>query len=176
MAPSTTTAANNNKISSSSHQKIFLNMHRKRSMLKSLFTKISGLQPGALSKKRLQHISFPVKLLRTRFFIEQLTILLKTVPVAIPNDICKVYHQKGFVICFLRSTYERFMEFLIETYNKGFSCSWIFSASWALSNALFSFSSSKLTFFNSWWIFKMFWIVLDGNVKTSSYLNEQKIL
>ena len=82
-----------------------------------------------------------------RLLLEEPKILLKTVPIAIPNDISKGYYQNGFVICFLRSTYGRFMEFLIETYNKGFSCSWIFSASWALPNAYFSFSSSKLTFF-----------------------------
>ena len=40
-----------------------------------------------------------------------------------PNDISKVYYQKVSVICFLRSAYGRFMEFLIETLNKGFSCS-----------------------------------------------------
>ena len=46
------------------------------------------------------------------------TFLLKTVPTAIQNDISKGYYQKGFIICFLRSTYGRFVEFLIETYNK----------------------------------------------------------
>ena len=50
-------------------------------------------------------------------------------------DISKGYYQNRFVICYLRSTYGRFMEFLIETHNKGFSCSWTFSASWALPNA-----------------------------------------
>ena len=70
-----------------------------------------------------------------RLLLEEHKILLKTVPIAIPYDISKAYYQKGFVICFLRLTYGRFMEFLIETYNKGFSCSWIFSASWALPNA-----------------------------------------
>ena len=45
----------------------------------------------------------------------------KNVP--IPNDISKTFYQKGFVICFLRLSYGRFIEFLIETYNKGFSCS-----------------------------------------------------
>ena len=45
-----------------------------------------------------------------------------------PNDISKAYYQKGFVICFLRSTYGRLMDFLIEAYSKGFSCYWIFSA------------------------------------------------
>ena len=41
-------------------------------MPKSLFNKVSGLQPAALSKKRLQHRRFPVKLLRIRFFIKHL--------------------------------------------------------------------------------------------------------
>ena len=58
-----------------------------------------------------------------QLLLEGHKILLKTVPIASPNDISKAYYQKGFVICFLRSTYGRFMEFLIETYNKGFSCS-----------------------------------------------------
>ena len=58
-----------------------------------------------------------------QLLLEGHKILLKTVPIASPNDISKAYYKKGFVICFLRSTYGRFMEFLIETYNKGFSCS-----------------------------------------------------
>ena len=70
-----------------------------------------------------------------RLLLEDPKILLETVPIAIPNDISKGYYQNGFVICFLRSTCGRFMEFLIETCNKGFSCSWIFSASLALPNA-----------------------------------------
>ena len=53
---------NNNKISTDSHQ-LFQNIHRKRSVLKSLFNKVSGLQPAALSKKRLRHRRFPVNLL-----------------------------------------------------------------------------------------------------------------
>ena len=61
--------------------------------------------------------------------MEEHKILLKLVPIAIPNDISKAYNQKEFVICFLRLTYGRFMEFHIETYNKGFSCSRSFSAS-----------------------------------------------
>ena len=110
---------------------MFQNIHRKRSVLKSLFNKVSGLQPAALSKKRLRHRRFPVKLLGTYFFIEHLRTtasgraqdFTKNGQIAIPNDISKGYYQNGFVICFLRSTYGRFMEFLIETYNKGFSCS-----------------------------------------------------
>ena len=43
---------NNNKISSNSHE-VFRNIHRKKPLLKSLFNKVSGLQPAALSKKRL---------------------------------------------------------------------------------------------------------------------------
>ena len=129
--PPTTTASkkiistNNNKISSNSHEKVFRNIYRKRPVLKSLFNKVSGLQPAALLKKRLQHKCFPVKLSRTRFFIEHFrtTASGKAVPIAISNDISKAYYQKGFVICFLRSTYGRFVEFLIETYNKGFSYS-----------------------------------------------------
>ena len=70
---------NNNSIkkiistnNSNSHEKVFRNKYRKRPVLKSLFNKVSGLQPAALSKKRLHHRCFPVKLLRTRFFIEHL--------------------------------------------------------------------------------------------------------
>ena len=62
-----------------------------------------------------------------RLLLEEPKILLKTVPIAIPNIISKDYYQNEFFICFLRSTYGRFMEFLTETYNKGLSCSWIFS-------------------------------------------------
>ena len=70
-----------------------------------------------------------------RLLLQKHKVLLKTVPIVIPNDLSKAYYQKGFVICFLRSTCGRFMEFLVETYNKGFFGSWIFSASWALPNA-----------------------------------------
>ena len=45
---------------------------QKRPVLKSLFNKVSGLQSATLSKKRLRHMCFSVKLLRTRFFIEHL--------------------------------------------------------------------------------------------------------
>ena len=137
------TTNNNSKISTNSHQKVSRNIHSKIPVLKSSFNKVTGLQPAALSIKRLQYRCFLVKLLRARFLsntsgrllLEQHKILLKMVPIAIPNYICKAHYQKWFVICFLRSTYGRFMEFLIETYNKGFSCSWIFSASSALPNA-----------------------------------------
>ena len=46
-------STNNTKISSNSHEKVFGNIHRKRPVLKSHFNKVSGLQPPALSKKRL---------------------------------------------------------------------------------------------------------------------------
>ena len=54
-----------------------------------------SLQPAALSKKRLQHRYFPVKLLKTGFFIElvrraasrRAQDFTKTVPIPIPNDI-----------------------------------------------------------------------------------------
>ena len=41
---------NNNKISTNLHQKVFRNIHRKRPVLESLFNKVLGLQPTALSK------------------------------------------------------------------------------------------------------------------------------
>ena len=127
----------NNKISINSYQKVFRDIYRKRHVLRSLFSKVSGLQPAALSKERLRHRCFHTKLLRTRYFIEHLgrlfleehKILLKTVPIAIPNDISEVYYQEGFVICFLRETYCRFMDFLIETYKKKFSLFLNFSCS-----------------------------------------------
>ena len=102
---------NNNKISTNSHQKVFRNIHSKRPVLRYLFNKVSGLQPAALSMKRIQYRCFLVKLLRTRFLSnisgrllqEEHKILLKTVPNAIPNDISEAFNcQKGFVICFLR--------------------------------------------------------------------------
>ena len=145
-------------------------MHRKRYVVKSLFNKVSGLQPAVLSKKRLRNRFFHTKLLRTRYFIEHLgqlpleehRILLKTVPMAILNDISKAYYQKRFVVCFLRSTYGGFMEFLIETYKQRFFLFLNFSSS--LPNGQLHFSSCKRTFFQ---------ILL---AKTSSYVNEQKNL
>ena len=78
------------------------NIHRKRPVLKSLFNKVSGLQPAALSNKRPRHRRFPVKLLRTRFLsnisgwllLEEHKIFLKAVPITIHNDICEAYYQK----------------------------------------------------------------------------------
>ena len=46
--------------------------------------------------------------------LEEHKILLKTAPIAIPNDTSKACYQNGFVICFLTSTYGKFMEFLIS--------------------------------------------------------------
>ena len=43
----------NNKISTNSNQKAFRNIDKKGPARKSLFNKISGLQPAALSKRRL---------------------------------------------------------------------------------------------------------------------------
>ena len=56
-----------------------------------------------------------MKVLRTRFLsntsgrllLDEYKILLKTTPIAIPNDISKDNYQKGFAIWFLRSTYGR---------------------------------------------------------------------
>ena len=65
-----------------------------------------------------------MKPLRTRFFYrtppkdcfwkEALGRGQDTVLIAVPNDICKAYYQKGSVVCFLKSIYSRFVEFLIE--------------------------------------------------------------
>ena len=61
------------KISANKQQQKYVsNIHRKRSVLQCLFNKVSGLQPTALSKKRLRYWRFPVKLLGTHFFIEHL--------------------------------------------------------------------------------------------------------
>ena len=46
-------STNKNKISANSHQKVPRNIHRKRPVLSSFFNKGSGLQPAALSKKKL---------------------------------------------------------------------------------------------------------------------------
>ena len=60
------------KIINQQQQQISSNLHVAKSVLKSFFNKISGIQPAALSKKRLRHWCFPLKLLRTCFFIEHL--------------------------------------------------------------------------------------------------------
>ena len=91
---------------------------------------------------------------RTRFFIEHLRMIAfrraqdftKNGPNSNSNEISKAYYQKGFVICFLRSAYSRFMDFLIETYKQRFFL--LLNFSYSLPNSQFSFSSSKLTFFN----------------------------
>ena len=58
-----------------------------------------------------------MKLLRTRFLTEHLPTTASggMEEHATPNDISKAYNQKASVICFLGSTYGRFMEFLIGT-------------------------------------------------------------
>ena len=60
-APSTNNSikknsTNNNKISTISNQKVFQNIHKKRPVPKSLFNKVSGLQPAALSKMTPTHV------------------------------------------------------------------------------------------------------------------------
>ena len=85
---------------------------------KSLFDKVGGLQFTALSKNRVRNSCFHV--IKNTFFCRAPSddffwVLLKTVPIAIPNAISKNYYQKGFVICFVISTYGRFLEFPIET-------------------------------------------------------------
>ena len=55
--------------------KYFRNIHRKTTVLDSLFNKIAGLQACNFSKKSLQHRCFPVnneEFLKTTFFIEHL--------------------------------------------------------------------------------------------------------
>ena len=55
------------------------NIHRKTSVLESLFSKVVSLEAWNVIKKRLQHRCFPVniaKFLRTVFFIEYLRWLL----------------------------------------------------------------------------------------------------
>ena len=92
------------------------------------FIKKRDPDTGILFPNYWEHIFFTEHLRRTAWKSTM-------VPIAIPNDISKGYYQKGFVICFLRLIYGRFMEFIKETYSKCFSYSWIFSASWALQNA-----------------------------------------
>ena len=88
----------NNKISTSSHQKVFRNVYGKRPVLKSLFNEVSGPLPAALSKKRLQQRCFLVKSSNTsgRLLVEEHKILLKVDSIAIPNNISKAYYQKWF--------------------------------------------------------------------------------
>ena len=56
--------SNNNKISSDSSQ-VFQNIHRKRSVLKFIFNKVSGIQPAAFTIKRVRHKRFFIEHLRT---------------------------------------------------------------------------------------------------------------
>ena len=53
--------------------------HGKTPFLESLFSKVAGLKTGSFTKKRIQHICFPVKFVkfsRTLFFTEHLRWLL----------------------------------------------------------------------------------------------------
>ena len=75
--PATTVSTNYQPATTTKYQTIHIKRFfeiyfRKGRVLKSLFNKVSGLQPAALAKKRLRHSCFPVKLLRIRFFIEHL--------------------------------------------------------------------------------------------------------
>ena len=47
---------------------MFPNMHRKRPVLKSLFNKVSGLQPAALSKKQTPTQMFSREIIKNTFF------------------------------------------------------------------------------------------------------------
>ena len=146
--PTTTTASKKYQAKTTKYQAIHINcfkIYTGKDLCCRIFLKKLQVFSLQLYQKRDSEIQpFSCEFIMNTFFLsntsgrlllEKPTILLKTVPIAIPNDISKGYYQNGFAICFLRSNYGRFMEFLIETYNKGFSCSWIFSASWALPNA-----------------------------------------
>ena len=65
-------------------------------MLKSLFSKVAGLQACIFLKKRPQHMCFPVsiaKFLRAAFSVEHLWLVLYKTPVAaseIPLDTSEI--------------------------------------------------------------------------------------
>ena len=97
-------SSNNNKISTNPNQKMFQNLHRERPGLKPLLNKISRLQ---LFQKEAPKQMFSCEITKNTFFYRTTVFLLKerksvlkTFPIAIPNDISKTYYQKGFVICF----------------------------------------------------------------------------
>ena len=103
-------------------------------MLKSLFNEVAGLQSTALSKKILRQRCFSCEFfLRTSFFFEHLQAnasgraqgFTKNGPYSNSyNDFCNAcLLSKRVRICFLRAIYSRFMEFLIESFNKAFVCS-----------------------------------------------------
>ena len=66
----------------------FRNIHRKTSMLESVFNKVEGLKTCDFIKMRLQHTCFPVntaKFLRTTFFTEHLrTTASENFPKVVP--------------------------------------------------------------------------------------------
>ena len=146
-APAATKSSKNYQPKTAKYQAIYIRRCFKifigKELCWSLFLMEFQVFSCSFIKKKTPTQVLSFQLLRTYFFyrtppddcLEEHKILLKMVPIAIPNDISKVYNQKGSVICFLRSIYGRFMEFITETYSKGISCSWIFSASWALQNA-----------------------------------------
>ena len=135
--PTTTTSkniTNNNKISTKSIRRCFEIDTKKYLYWNLSLTKSQVFSLQLYQKKRLRYRCFPFKLLRTRFFVEHLRTTASaraqdsTKKGPNSNDISKVYCPKRFVACFLRSTYSRFVEFRIGTYNKFFSCSIIFPA------------------------------------------------
>ena len=58
---------NNNKISTNLHQKVFGNIRMKRPVLESLFNKVLGLQPIALSKRGSDTV-FSCAVIKNTFF------------------------------------------------------------------------------------------------------------
>ena len=58
---------NNNKISTNLHQKVFGNIRMKRPVLESLFNKVLGLQPTALSKRGSDTV-FSCAVIKNTFF------------------------------------------------------------------------------------------------------------
>ena len=109
--------------------------------------------------------------------LEEYWILPKTGPIAIAKNIY-IYtgnYQKEFVVmfffvCFVfwRSTYGRFVDIFVETFNNGFSCFWILSVYWALPNVKKQLFLKKNIFLSivAREIPKMFWIILEGTIKT----------
>ena len=108
-------STNNNKISTKSHKKIFRNIHRKKPVLKS--------STCNFIKKETPEKVFSCEIVKKTFFSsntsERLLLEEHKLPQFLSYHISKGYYQKGFMICFFRSAYGRFMESLIETYNKG---------------------------------------------------------
>ena len=138
-------------------------MYTKRSASESLFNKVADLQSRPLSKR---HSGTGVFLWTLQKFSEHLqtTASERALNFTTKGPCCYCWQhfeiqlsKEVRTLCFLRSALGRFLDISMETFNKGFSCSWIFCDFWTCKKVVFP--RVNCFSFDSCSMLKMFWII-----------------